>query len=455
MFTLSGINSGLDTQALIDSLVQVQRIPKESSLQRQKNVDTFELSALGYLQGALNSFDDVISDLSDGSALVKRRATVSDLDVLNVTPSSSSSTGNYTFTVSALATNHQMATANFDSADTFGTGMLKLSVGGEDLDLTLDSSNNTLTGIRDAINDAENNPGISASLINSGGQKRLLLTGDNTGVANTVTIDITGLTIGAGDQTITAGISDLQTAVDAEVTLGDPANPNSIHVTHGDNTIEDFIDGVTLDLKSVSATPVSVTVFQDESAASNSIRRFVAAYNELVTTRNSVTNFSEGAGAAALHGDSQTRILSNLMRNTVGASYAVGSENLSLSQMGIFTTSTGALEIDESKFKAGVTNHYSKLESFFSGDDGLMSTLSEKLKSYDSSSGLIKTRMDRLQDGLRDIDAETLKLDVQMEQVRSYWVAQFQAMEEVMGQFNNSASYLTQALKGLSNNNDN
>ncbi|GFR82446.1 flagellar hook-associated protein 2 [Elysia marginata] len=455
MFTLNGINSGLDTQTLIDTLVQVQRLPKETQLQRQKNVDTFELSALGQLQGALNAFDTVVSDLSDGSSLVKRRATVSDMDVLGVTPSASSATGSYTFTVSALATNHQMATADFNSTDTFGTGTLKLSVGGEDLDLTLDSSNNTLEGIRDAINNAENNPGISAALINSGSQQRLLITADNTGVANTVTIDITGLTIGGGDQTITTGLSDLQTAADAEVTIGDPGNPNSIQVTHGDNTIEDLIDGVTLELKSVSATPVSVTVFEDESAASNAIRRFVAAYNDLVTTRNSVTSYSQEGGAAALHGDSQTRILSGILRSAVGDSYTVGSDTLSLAELGIITTQTGTLEIDESKFSAGVSTHFSKLESFFTGDNGLMSTLSETLDNYDSSTGLIKQRMDRLEDDLRDIDAETLELDAQMEKVRSYWVDQFLAMEEAMGQFNSSASYLTQALSSLNNINNN
>lgn len=452
MFTLKGLNSGLDTKTLIDTLVQVQRLPKETQLRRQKNVDTFELSALGQLQGAINGFDTAVSDLSNGSSLIKRRATVSDRDVLKVTPSSSSATGNYTFTVSALATNHQMATAGFDSADTFGTGTLKLSVNGEDLDLNLDSSNNTLAGIRDAINNAENNPGISASLINSGSQQRLLITGDKTGVANTVTLDIAGLTIGGGDQTITTGLSDLQTAADAQVTIGDPANPNSIQVTHGDNTIEDLIDGVTLDLKSVSTTPVSVTIFQDESAASNAIRRFVSAYNELVATRNSVTSYSEASGAAALHGDSQTRILSGVMRSAVSGSYNVGSDTLSLAQIGISTSRTGELEIDESKFSDGVANNFSKLESFFASDGGLMSKLSETLDNYNDSSGLIKMRMDRLEGGLKDLDAQTLKLDAQMETVRNYWSAQFLAMEEVMGQFNSSGAYLTQALGSLNNN---
>lgn len=454
MFTLNGINSGLDTQALIDSLVQVQRSPQETRLQRQKDVDTFKLSALGQLQSALDAFDTAVSDLSDGSSLVKRRATVSDANVLSVEPSASSAIGNYTFTVSALATNHQMATAEFNSTDTFGTGTLKLSVGGKDLVLTLDSSNNTLAGIRDAIGNAENNPGISAALINSGSQQRLLISGDNTGVANTVTIDITGLTTGGSDQTITTGLSDLQTAADAKVIVGDPTNPNSIQVTHADNTIEDLIDGVTLELKSVSSTPVSVTISKDESAASNAIRRFVAAYNDLVTTRNSVTSYSQESGAAALHGDSQARILSSALRSAMGDSYTVGSERLSLAELGISTTKTGILEINESKFSTSVSTHFSKLESFFSADNDLMSTLSKTLNNYDSTTGLIKQRMDHLKDNLRNIDAETLKLDAQMDRVRSYWEAQFLAMENAMGQFNSSASYLTQALSSLNNTNN-
>ena len=455
MFTLNGINSGLDTRTLIDTLVQTQRAPKETQLQRQRNVDSFELSALGQLQGALNAFETVVSDLSDGTAMVKRKATVSDTDILAVTPSETASTGNYSFTVSALATNHQMATADFNSTDTFGTGTLRLTVGGENLDLTLDSNNNTLSGIRDAINSAENNPGISASLINTGSQQRLLITGDNTGVANTVTLDISGLTIGGSDQTITTGLSDLQTAADAEVTIGDPANPNSIQVTHGDNTIEDLIDGVTLELKAVSTSPVTVSIVENESAASNAIRRFVAAYNDLAVTRNSVTSYSEEAGAAALQGDSQVRILSGILRSAIGESYSAGSGTLSLAELGIITTKDGTLEINESTFTEAVGDNFSELESFFAGDNGLLATLTETLDKYDSSTGLIKQRMDRLEEDIRDIDADFLSLDDQMDQVRSYWEAQFLAMEETMGQVNSSLSYLTQALSSLNNSTNN
>ena len=45
-------------------------------------------------------------------------------------------------------------------------GTLDISLGSDSFSLTIDSGNQTLAGIRDAINAAEDNPGITASIIN-------------------------------------------------------------------------------------------------------------------------------------------------------------------------------------------------------------------------------------------------------------------------------------------------
>src|SRR5690606_37003123 len=132
--------------------------------------------------------------------------------VLTATAASNADVGNYKINVLQLAESHGLASAAFsDPNAVLGTGTLTIKFGTTDYDadtgvyngfsqnagkgtltLTIDSSNNTLVGIRDAINKAQ--AGVTAAIVstNDGTEHRLVLSSTDTGAKNSMQISIEG-----------------------------------------------------------------------------------------------------------------------------------------------------------------------------------------------------------------------------------------------------------------------
>lgn len=102
--------------------------------------------------------------------------------------------GTYTLQVTQLAQAQSLTTDGVASKTTaLGTGTLTLQVGTADaVTITLDSTNNTLEGIRTAIN--ASGAGVTASIANDGSDTpyRLVLTSDSTGTESAMTVTYTG-----------------------------------------------------------------------------------------------------------------------------------------------------------------------------------------------------------------------------------------------------------------------
>ena len=125
------------------------------------------------------------------------------------------------------------------SATTIGTGSFSITAAGQATAITVDSSNNTLAGLRDAINRANTN--VRASIVQDGDNSyRLMVSSKESGTANALTISSSL----AGGTAPT--FSNLQAAQDATVKLG--TGSNAITVTRSSNLVGDLIPGVTLNL---------------------------------------------------------------------------------------------------------------------------------------------------------------------------------------------------------------
>lgn len=181
-----------------------------------------------------------------------------------------------------------------------------------------------MAGIRDAINAAPDNKGVTASIINvddgvGGTVSRLVLTSNNTGTTNELTVtasdddgnntDATGLS-----QLISSNMLETSVAQDALVKI------NGFDVTRPSNTITDAVDGLTLNLKAASpGTPVSVGVSLDKSAISKTVGEFVDAYNKLGSVIRSLGSYdAQSKEAGSLLGDSMLRNLQSQLRSDMG-----------------------------------------------------------------------------------------------------------------------------------------
>ncbi len=195
--SIDGINSGLKTTEIIDNLIQIARRPAVL-MEKQGTEKTNIITAMKAFQAKLLAFSTEVGNLARPTAFNAFKVKVSDETVLGATTSGSVSTGSYDVQVLSVARNNVLASQGFTDQSTslLGTGSITIGVGTATVKtITIDATNNSLVGIKKAINDAKG--GVTASIVNDGSSSkayRLILTADKTGQSNKmiVTSNLTG-----------------------------------------------------------------------------------------------------------------------------------------------------------------------------------------------------------------------------------------------------------------------
>ncbi len=189
--SIAGLTSGLNTTEIIDSLIQFER--RNAGLFEQQVVDqTNIVSTLKALQAKFIALSTEISNLTKRTTFDLSSVAVSDDTKLKATATGKLGRGSYDIQVLALARNHQVASQGIsdESLASMGTGTINIQVGtGSTNNITIDSTNNSLVGIKNAINGAK--MGVTASIVNDGSSSnpyRLILSAEKTGVSNKITI---------------------------------------------------------------------------------------------------------------------------------------------------------------------------------------------------------------------------------------------------------------------------
>lgn len=395
--TASGIGSGLDVDGLVTQLVSAERLPLERRLVKRETNLTQDISALGTFKSALADLQGSLSAVNSSATFQQKNATTSDSTVMTVSASADAATGSYAISVENLAASQSLAVrATFTSvSEVVGTGTLTFTRGTTSYTadtsdpvntandtyggfvakagiasstLTIDSTNNTLSGVRDAINAAD--IGISATIVNDGSAYRLVLSSNETGAENSFQLGVADS--GDSNDTDGSGLSRLafnsaagttnvyQTvaAVDAGFTV------NGLALSSKSNVVTDSITGLNLTLKKTSTAPVTIAITDNTAGIKTAINTFVAGYNDYLTTLNGLTAYDPSTGASgALQGDFSARSISGQIRNAISAVSEgwVGSYSR-LAEIGITATSTGALAVDDTKLSAALETSISSVE---------------------------------------------------------------------------------------------
>ncbi len=190
--SFQGLASGLNTDQIVQALLAPQQ-QEITNLQNQQNAITQRETIystiqadLTALQSAVNSLSSTTNNVFDG-----RTATSSNTNLATASASNGAPPGVYSFKVNSLAQAQEIASQGYDSANsTITQGTFQFQVGSGAVNtITIDSTNDTLQGLANAINNA--NAGVTASIINDGSSSQsyhLLLTSNNSGTANAITI---------------------------------------------------------------------------------------------------------------------------------------------------------------------------------------------------------------------------------------------------------------------------
>lgn len=364
-----GIGSGLLTSELLESLLDAERAPVERRLDYQQEVAEARLSAWGELSSALSEFHSAARALNSGAVFNTSQATSSQESALSATAGNVADAGQYSVNIHQLAQQHTLASQTFSSVDdVVGSGTLTFRFGTTTLDeagsyqgfsvnpqstarsIVLGSHNNTLAGVRDAINAAD--MGVQATIVDDGSGFRLLFTSQESGAAASMEVTASGsgsLTSLNYNQSSQALVQ-TQQAHDALFTV------NGLDISRNSNLVTGVIPGVTLNLKAVSSGPVSLTVSKDPEPLVERIRAFVDSYNQLKTMSNMLSAYSTGDGeeegqASLLTGDAGLRRMMNELGSTLRG--VIGTDTFrSLAEIGIRTNQFDdyRLEFDRQAF---------------------------------------------------------------------------------------------------------
>lgn len=478
---ITGIGSGMDVNGMVKALVSAEATPKTLQLDRLEKATTSKVSALGQFRSALSTFQDALGKLNDASLFEKRSATSSAAGIVSITADSKAVAGNYNVQVFNLAQTSKVALAGFDNAsDALGTGTLTINVGDESLDIDVGEGNNSLTGIRDAINTAGKEMGLSATIVNdpSGeGGARLVLSSTASGTDNDISVAVANATgeLGALAFTPPSG-----TDADFQPTPVDAGNPRAarvisysrdanfaidgINLSSASNTVEDAIEGVTLTLKAAqskealdNAETVNLGVSVDKAGVKQSITDFVDAYNKMLDSVNALTNVTPIADgdseplAAALVGDSSVRSFMNAMRSELGSPTS-GEGIRILADLGISTERDGKLKLDNDKLDKALDSNLEQVNSFFTGEQGLMGRLDERVTPFTETGGILDNRTKALQNTLTGpggVDDQRETLAMRLSKMESRLFAQFNAMDALVSQMSSTSSFLTAQLDSL------
>ena len=448
----SGIGSGLDIAGIVQQLVAAEGQPVESRLGQQEFRAQAKLSAFGSLKSALASMRDNLEVMQSLDQFLSRKATSGNEGKFTVSAGTSALPASYSLEVVQTAQAQKLTSGAFlDSDAVVGTGTLTVAVGASTMDLDITAGNNTLAGVRDAINTASDNPGVSATIVNADSGSYLIMTADDTGAANSITVTQTG-----GD----GGLSALEyDPANSLFSLTESIAPqdaliriDGLDVMNDSNTFVGAVEGVTITvLASTGGATESLTVANDEDAARELINKFVDSYNELITTVDSLTAYNaDSEQGAPLLGDSTIRGIRDQIRREMSVAVQDIDANFSmLSDVGIELQLDGKLSVNDDQLSNVLADDFVKFGQLFSTTDGFATRLFGLTDGFLEADGIIESRTQGLTAQIEGITDDREALNDRLASLETRLLRQFNALDSLLAQLSSTSNFLSQQLENL------
>jgi len=448
----TGIGSGLDIAGIVQQLVAAEGQPVESRIGQQEARAQAKLSAFGSLKSALSDFRDKLDVMQSLDKFLSRTASSGNEDYFTVSAGTNALPASYSVEVVQVAQAQKLTSGAFVDSDTvIGTGTLTVGVGASTMDLTIDATNNTLAGIRDAINAATDNPGVAATIVNADSGSYLIVTGESTGAANSITITQAG-----GDGGLSAleydpvnGLNSLTESItpqDAMIRI------DGLDVMSDSNVFTGAVQGVTINVEQATGGATeSLVVENDDGAARSLVSDFVESYNQLVSTFDALTAYdAESEQGAPLIGDSTIRgIKDQVRRELTSAVEDLDAPFSMLADVGIEVQLDGTLSINDESLDAVIADDFVKFGQLFSTTDGFATRLYTLTDGFLESDGIIESRTQGLTSTIEGFGDDRAALNDRLASLETRLLRQFNALDSLLAQLSLTSNFLTQQLGNL------
>lgn len=461
LFTSAGVGSGLDLEGLISSTLAATNEPKQIKFNRQESQYTTELSALGAVKSALSKFDDVVNKLSDSDLFDKRVANLTQPEsgeLIQFSSNDDSSSGSFAVEVLQLAKGSRAVSAggSFASSDQIvntAEGTLSFAAGDKSFDLTI-AADSTLEDIRQQINDSADNFGVTANIINTGTEAKLVFNSNVSGVGNDLTVTnnnaefdaLSTQAFGGGAGGMAIATNDQ--ATDAQIEI------DGILASSSTNTFTDVIQGSTITAvkESENNETAQVEIERDREGVTKLIDEFVKAYNGVVDIMDQATAFDPETGkSAVLNADSTMRNLKNQMVNVLTSTVDGAGDFTSLFDVGLSLNKEGKLEKDNlvRSVDEAMDEDFNAFGKIFSNENGIASRFENLMDNYIESKGSITFREESLNERLRGLEEDRLDHKYRMEQMEMSLREKYSGLDVMLAQMQSTQSFLSAQLGNL------
>ncbi|MBW4031108.1 MAG: flagellar filament capping protein FliD [Acidobacteria bacterium] len=446
---LSGLVSGLNTSALVAAQIAAESAPKDA-LQQQVATDTTLRTALQSLNaGYANLATLATADAASNAWNVFTTAS-SDPSV-SATTTTNASAGTVSFSVDSVAAAQVDVTAPMSDSSTVPVFTI---VGSTGTQVQVQPASGSVADIATAIN--QSSAGVSAIAVASGTDAttgaalyRLQLTSSHTGASGAFGFyggSPSSVTAGTAPNLLTQpGAATIQTASDAAVTLWAGTSAAQT-VSSTSNTFADLLPGVTVTVSKASATPVTLTIAQDNATITNAAATLVSSVNSLlqsIASSSAVTSSTDASGnvttsGGPFTGDSLIRNASYALFNTI----AQPASGASPASIGIITHQDGSITLDATKFQAA-------LAADPSGTHAMMQSISTAVAAQataqsDPVVGALTSRVSSLASDIGGLNSQVSAWTVELASRQATLESTFAAMESQLSALKTQSTWLSQ-----------
>ena len=300
----------------------------------------------------------------------------------------------------------------------------------------------TLSSLVAAINNASGNPGITASIINVDAGAQLLLTSNTMGAANTIGVQAT--------PSSGSNLSSLNTLTTVQAPSNAIITLNGQPVTRQSNSFSDVVPGVTFSLTAPTTSTESLAIAANPATATSNVNSFITAYNSLVGTMNNLSNYNATTGTASqLFGDPMMMGIKNQLLHALNASIPGISGFSTLAEIGVTPDHSGALSLNSVVFNQAMAANPTGVANLFASSTGIAAQFDVVLNNQLGFTGTIATRVNSDNTQLTSIANQQTTFNAQMSALQAQYLKQFNAMDSIVGNLQNTSNSLTSMLANL------
>ncbi|CAI0749538.1 flagellar filament capping protein FliD [Serratia entomophila] len=465
MATISslGLGSGLDLNGLLDKLTKAeqQRLTPYTTKQSSYNA---QITAYGTLKGSLEKFDNLSKEMAKEDFFKGTSAT--EHDAFKITTNAKAVPGNYVVEVTKLAQAQTLTTqAKIDDqtarlgAEGATDRSLTITAGNppKETKIPLSDDQTSLVELRDAINGAK--AGVTASIMRVGDNDYQLAIGSSTtGENNKVSLQVNnddklGDILNYNSARSATAMKETVKPQDAELMV------NGTAIKRSTNSINDALQGVTIDLKTKTkdGEPQNLVISRNDAGTADKIKEWVDSYNSLLDTFNSLSKYSpvksgeaQNASNGPLLGDNTLRGVQSSIKSALSAAQD-NPELKGLGNLGISTnTKTGKLEIDSAKLKKALDEKPDQVSNFFVGngkDTGMATEIHNEIQSYIKAGGIIENSTKSINTNLERLNSQITTVTASIQNTIDRYKLQFVQLDTMMSKMNGTSNYLSQQFK--------